>query len=162
MTNNNHNSKNINRKNHKFDFFFRFSRLHLIYVNLNTFENKIGISFVQISNNFEKKNVIFLWWRVILIFFNSSSGPVLDNVFQTPLPGSGTFRRWTFRPWTIRRRDNSAPGPLFCSYVVSVCSQLRSRQDLGFQFQQVCAQRNSKNCLLNCFFITRKIKIGKI
>ena len=46
--------------------------------------------------------------------------------------GSGTFRRWTFRRRTFRCRDYSAPelfflDSLFCSYVVSVCSSLRSR-----------------------------------
>ena len=42
------------------------------------------------------------------------------------------FRRWAFRRRTFRCRDYSAPelfflDSLFCSYVVSVCSSLRSR-----------------------------------
>ena len=50
----------------------------------------------------------------------------------------------------------------FCSYVVSVPSSLRSRQDRGLQSKHVRAQRHSRNCLLHCFFfITGKNKIVK-
>ena len=86
MTKNNHNSKNINRKNHKFDFSFD-SVDYTSFMWISTLsKKKLEFLLFKYWNIFEKKIVKFFWWRVIFIFFNSASGPVIDNNLQTHHP----------------------------------------------------------------------------
>ena len=88
-----------------------------------------------------------IWFRKSKGKLSPLSYPIqFVRKWSTSFLGSGTFRRrrlgatdsaplfrrWTFRHRTFRRRDYSVPelfflDSLFCSYVVSVCSSLRSR-----------------------------------
>ena len=83
MTKNNQSSKNINRKNQKFDFSFD-SVESTSSMWISTLTKKKFDFFCSIIETFLKKKVYFFWWRVMFIFFNSASGPVLDDDLQTP------------------------------------------------------------------------------
>ena len=63
--------------------------------------------------------------------------------FQDKIPPTKSLRIYFF---------NFFSASFVCSYVVPVCSSLRSRQDLGLQFQQVRAQRHSKRFFRGDFF----------
>ena len=86
MTKNNQSSKNINRKNQKFDFSFD-SVESTSSMWISTLTKKKFDFFCSIIETFlKKKSHIFLVEGYIYFFFNSASGPVLDNDLQQILP----------------------------------------------------------------------------
>ena len=72
------------------------------------------------------------WGRLLLQSMLNRPQQCLGRVRFGAADSAPSFRRWTIRRRIFRRRDYSAPelfflDSLFCSYVVSVCSSLRSR-----------------------------------
>ena len=76
--------------------------------------------------NFE----LYHWW--VSGPYKSTAYRIRGRVRFGAADSALPFRRWTIRRRTFKRQDYSAPelfflDSLFCSYVVSVCSSLRSR-----------------------------------